>query len=302
MRPNLTFLTSMAVIAAMSAVANAQSGSCDRQCLVQILDRYLDRMLAHDPGGIPMAANANIRELTVPVKLGEGASWTKISKLRTKQVFADPIQGGVEYRGAVETGGTISSLSVRLKVEKRRITEVETVLNEGDRPFDAEYLLEPDPLLESILPAERRSTREEMLRIANDYFEAIGTHNPGVAKFAKRCERFESGWKITHNKVAANGSVEGSNESCPESLAGLRGQQTVNRRFPIVDMERGVVLGMTFIQHQEAKPPYALYMHELFKIVDGKIWSIDNIAHRVAWPPNSGFGQTLTTPYTPSGK
>ena len=141
-----------------------------------------------------------------------------------------------------------------------------------------------------------------MIKVANNYFEAIGTHDPGAANFAKRCERFESGWKITHNKLGANGSAEGGDHSCAESLAALRGQQTINRRFPIVDVERGIVSGMTFIQHQEAMPQYALYMHELFKIVDGKLWSIDNIAHRVAWPPHSGFGQTVTTAYTPSGK
>jgi hypothetical protein len=259
-------------------------------------------MLAHDPAGVPLTANANIREVTVPVKLGEGGSWTKVTKLRNKQVFADPMQGNVEYRGAVDANGKVASMSVRLKIENRRISEVETVLNEGDRPFDAEYLLEPDPFLESILPADRRSTREEMIKAANNYFEAIGTHNPAIAQFAKRCERFESGWKITHNTLGTNGSAEGGAKTCGESLEGLRGQQTVNRRFPIVDVERGVVIGMTFIEHQEANPQYALFMHELFKIVDGKLWSIDNIAHRVAWPPNSGYGQTVTTKFTPPGK
>jgi dienelactone hydrolase len=62
--------------------------------------------------------------------------------------------------------------------------------------------------------------------------------------------------------------------------------------------ERGIVIGATFIQHQERKPPNSLFMHELFKIVDGKIWEIDNIAHAVPWPSDSGFGKTVPTLFT----
>ena len=137
-----------------SATAMAQVGKepCDRQCLVQILDQYLDHMQSHNPAGLPIAVDANVRELTVAVRLGEGGSRKRITRLRTKMVFADPAQGSVMYRGAVDTTGKLSSLSVRLKIENRRIRESETIFNEAEGMFDAAYLLEPDPFLEAVLP------------------------------------------------------------------------------------------------------------------------------------------------------
>lgn len=297
-RRRIAFVALAAALSSANVMAQAGKEPCDRQCLLQILDQYLDHMQSHNPAGVPMAADANVRELTVPVKLGDGGSWKRITKLRTKMVFADPAQGSVMYRGAVDTTGKLSSLSIRLKIENRRITESETIFNEAEGMFDAAYLLEPDPFLEAVLPPARRSSREELIKIADSYFEAIGTHNPSVAPFATRCERYESGRRMTHNTVGAGATGEGANETCSETLQGLKGQQTINRRFMIVDPERGIVIGATFIQHQERKPPNSLFMHELFKIVDGKIWEIDNIAHAVPWPPDSGFGKTIPTSFS----
>jgi len=283
-------------LAPATVVAQAQA-SCDRQCLSQILDQYLDHLLSHSPAGLPIAADINVRELTVPVKLGEGGSWKRVTKLRTKMVFADPMLGNIMYRGAVDTTGKLSSLSIRLLVKDRKITESETIFNEGEGMFDEAYLLEPDPFLEAVLPPSRRSSREELIKIADSYFEAIGTHNPAAAPFAARCERYESGRRMTHNKVGAGATGEGANETCSETLRNLKGQQTINRRFLIADPERGIVIGATFIQHPERKPPNSLFMHELFKIVDGRIWEIDNIAHAVPWPPDSGYGKTVPTAF-----
>ena len=298
---SIAFVTLATAWFSATAMAQVAKPVCDRPCLTQILDQYLDHMQSHNPAGVPIAADANVREQTAPVKLGEGGSWKRITRLRTKMVFADPTQGSVMYRGAADTMGAttgkLSSLSIRLKVEKRQITESETILNEGEGMFDAAYLLEPDPFLEAVLPPARRSSREELIKIADSYFEAIGTHNPAAAPFATRCERYESGRRMTHNKVGTAATGEGANETCSETLQGLKGQQTINRRFMILDVERGLVIGATFIQHQERKPPNSLFMHELFKIVDGKIWEIDNIAYTVPWPPDSGYGKTVPTAF-----
>jgi len=262
--------------------------SCDRQCLVGIMNDFVSHMTAHKSAGLPIAPNANIRENTAPVKL-DGSVWSKVTAVKASQIFADPSTGQVSFRGAVEYDGKLASLAVRLKVEGKKITEVEMVDNPGNRPFDATYLLEPDALFDSIIDPSRRSTREQMIKAVDDYFEAIGTHNPNGANFAKRCERFESGMRMTNN--ASGDTPEGGAVSCAQSLANLKGEETIDRRYPIVDVERGVVIGFTFIQHQERTPPQALYMSELFKIVDGKIREIENISHTVAFPPNSGFSK-----------
>jgi hypothetical protein len=272
----------------LPSISFAQDGSqaCDRQCLIKFMDQYVDHLVKHDPAGLPVAPNANIRENTSPVKLGDGA-WKEVTGIKARQEFADPQTGNVVFRGAVDVGATLGSMAIRLKIVKGKITESETVLNAGKGPFDPDYLLEPDALFDSPVPVGRRSTREQMIKVADNYFEAIGTHNPSIASFAKRCERFESGRRMTNNPHAI--SDESGAESCGESLVNLKGEQTIQRRYPLVDVERGIVIGYTFIEHNERKPPQSLYMSEMFKIVDGKLREIENISYTVPAPPDSGY-------------
>jgi hypothetical protein len=279
-------LITLALLGPATSFAQDAPQACNRECLLKFMDQYVDHLVKHDPAGLPVAPGANIRENTQPVKLGDGA-WQQVTGIKARQEFADPQTGNVVFRGAVDVGGVLGSMAIRLKIVKGKIAESETVLNAGKGPFDPEYLLEPDALFDSPIPASRRSTREQMVKVANNYFEAIGKHDPSIASFAKRCERFESGRRMTNNPHAI--SDESGAESCGESLVNLKGEQTIQRRYPLVDVERGIVIGYTFIEHNERTPPQSLYMSEMFKIVDGKLREIENISYTVPAPPDAGY-------------
>jgi hypothetical protein len=62
-----------------AAPANA-APSCDRECLRGIMTKYLDAVIAHDPGKLPVAKNVRFTENCVDAKLGEGI-WKTASKL-----------------------------------------------------------------------------------------------------------------------------------------------------------------------------------------------------------------------------
>lgn len=91
---------------------------------------------------------------------------------------------------------------------------------------------------------------------------------------------------------ASNPSNESGMVTCGQSLVHLTGQAVVQRRYPLVDQERGVVLGYGFILHQERLQPQATGLAEVFKIVDGKIREIENVETIVPYPPNGGFDKT----------
>jgi hypothetical protein len=50
---------------------SAQGEKCDRACLADIMTRYLNAMVAHDPSALPVAPNVKFTEDTVQMKLGE---------------------------------------------------------------------------------------------------------------------------------------------------------------------------------------------------------------------------------------
>lgn len=267
----------------------AATPSCSDACLKQVMDHYLGAMVRHDAAAVPLASAAEVREQTDPVRLGAGDSWKQIDSIRAQEIFTDPSTGNVVARCAVAmSNGKIGSLSVRLQVRHGLVDQVETSFNKGTGPFNAENLLHPDITWEAIVPPARRVPREQMIQLANAYFEAISRRDGSAPIFSGRCDRYESGKKMTNDY--SNPSDESGAVTCAQSLLHLKGEEVVQRRFPLVDELHGVVLGYGFIAHRERKTPQATGLAELFKIVDGKIREIENVETVVAWPPHGGFG------------
>jgi hypothetical protein len=104
-----------------------------------------------------------------------------------------------------------------------------------------------------------------------------------------RCDRFEGGRKMTNDST--NPANDSGTLSCYGGLAGLTGEDVEQRRFPLVDVEGGVVLAYGFLQHKERKPPGATGLAEMFKIVDGKVQLIENIEVALPYPVEGGFTQ-----------
>jgi hypothetical protein len=252
------------------------------------MNRYLDALVRHDAHALTLAPEAEVRENTVLVKLGAADSWREISAIRARQDFDDLDSGNIVSRSAVQlSNGKIGSLSVRLKVDGGRLREVETSFNKGTGPFDADNILQPDILWQALVPPARRSTRAQLIHIVDLYFDGISRHDQNIPPFSKRCDRYESGMKMSNNFT--NASNESGAVSCGQSLLHLTGGEVVQRRYPLVNVELGVILGYGFILHMERNPPQATGLAELFKIVDGQLREIENIETVVPAPPDGGF-------------
>src|SRR5580704_12364925 len=119
-------LTLLAAVSMLLPVARAAGADCDRECLRGMLTQYLDAMVAHQPGSLPVAAKVRFTEDTKEMKLGEGL-WKNASGLRKyRQDILDVRQGVAASQVIVEEGGMPVMLMLRLKVADKKITEVET--------------------------------------------------------------------------------------------------------------------------------------------------------------------------------
>ena len=99
------FIASLAAVTIASAATGRAQGACDRQCLTDILTRYLNAMVAHDPAGAPLSPSVRFTENAAAIKVGEGL-WKNLVKLRSYRLdFIDPQQGVAAVHAVLEEGG-----------------------------------------------------------------------------------------------------------------------------------------------------------------------------------------------------
>ena len=280
---SLACLAVLALAGPAAARADPKAG-CDRACLTHVLDRYLQHVLARRPDPSLLAAHPNIRENTLAVALDRGV-WRSLVRKRAGWIFADPEAGQIAFAGVFDDrAGGLTPLFVRLKVEHGRVAESEVAFNNGPSPFfHPEALLEPDVLYDAPVPPNRRSSREALVRVAGLYLDGIAARSGAKVPIGDRCDKYYLGGKVTNAGVPGIGT-------CRESFDGVKADAPVGRRFPIVDVERGIVV-VSFLMPQHYKdPPDSTYECEILKVVDGKIRQVEEFGNTAAYLAHSGFG------------
>ena len=139
--------------------AKTVDGRCDRACLNDLVDQYLAALVARDPSRLPLAEGCKFTENGQALKLGDGL-WGSASSLGTyKLTFADPEAGQIGFFGVVEENGHPQILALRLKVEDRLISEIETIVarKQPNAFCKPEGLVDRPILSQSLAPSERRS-------------------------------------------------------------------------------------------------------------------------------------------------
>lgn len=279
------------ILAAASIAAGwttAAHARCDRHCLDGVMKQYLSQLIKHDPAPLAVAPHVKARENGKAIPLGEG-SWRQITSLPAPGLtFADPTLGQVVYIGAVKRGEQLGSLFLRLKVVEGRITESE-MFTRGGEPggtHDVSGMLEPDVLYDAVVPSSRRVDRRGLAEVVDKYEEGISRHDGSIPPFSYRCDRYSAGFRWTNNP--ANPPAHGGG-TCASSFDGLKGQAVVNRRIAVLDVPLGIAVGLFIIPHGERANKASTNVAEVFKIVDGKVRSIEEFSFAGPYPPESGF-------------
>ena len=263
----------------------ASAATCERDCLLEVAKQFNANMLAHTPAKIPLAANANVRENTKAIALAD-SKWNGVTKVLSQGVYTDPILGNViEHVTAETSGGKVVYIGTRLKVADKKIKEVEINFDDGPR-VNVKNLVPYDPIFNTIVPSEARSTREELVRIITDYFKGLTDHNPIQADYDPRCDRYHSGNRVTHNPK--NGIEQSGDDGCYESNLGPKPWGPATEvRIGLVDPERGIVIGYAILYYGNSQR--RMQINEVFKILGGRIRMVDNIGLMEEGITTSGF-------------
>lgn len=273
-----------------------------RQFLIDISNRYLDSLVKNNPAGLPVTKNVRFTENGHEIKLGEGL-WKTATGITYRQYFVDPAGDQVGFFGVAAENGELAHLMLRLKVLDNKISEVETIVcRRGQSSVSSpKSLVTPNPIFEEILAESERSSRSKMIAIANSYFDGIEQSNAENVPFHPDCSRTENGVKTTSNPPRFAMDV----------AAGLKYFTYItkvrNRRFLIVDEERGFVWGIVVFDVPgnitkidvpgapiELNIPQVLnarcvLIAEVFKIVNGLIREIEALMVNVPFGSPSGW-------------
>jgi hypothetical protein len=275
--------------AAAPATATQSSAptGCDHDCLVGFVDKYLAALLRHDPGKDLFATHAQFTENAQPLQLGD-ALWRTASAgpQGYKLVIADPDTGNVGFYILMQENGNPIWLSGRLKVQGQKITELETAIVRKGVSFGRFDRTAISPLWNEILKPDERRSREELIAIANKYFDALDHHLTDSVPFDDECFRIENGVQTAAPAVlpaAALAMGGGPPPAPPPSAAapvarpgvaprklpdvghiGCKGNINSNmwqyitqiqpRRCEVVDVERGAVQCIVLF-HQDGEIP-----------------------------------------------
>ena len=308
-------MTAARSAARRDAAQSAAAKACDYACLTGFIDQYLSALVAHDPSRLDLATHVKFTENTMPMKFGD-ALWGTISAMGTYKVyFADPQAGQVGFEGTIRENGTPAILVIRLKVENRKIAEVETIVRRGAEPAEAlEKFGQPNPAwLQPLAPSER-SSRQDMLRITNQYFEGIVHLSGDMVPFDDKCNRILDGIQDTnnpsYNEGWGHGSFNPAAMGCQENMntkiwAYIKAVDP--RRFMVVDEKMGIVFGFFMFNHPgtvleadvpgvgkipmppSAKRPFNVEVAEFFKIQNGKIRQVEGVQLALPYKTPTGW-------------
>jgi hypothetical protein len=328
MRSALVVLSALAtLLIGFASHANASTGplpiKCDRACLEGVVDQYLAALVAHDPKRLPLSADAKYTENDQLIDIGDGFWKTVESVGNYKHVFADPGAGQVVFMGTMHEAGAPLLMSLRLRIELGRITEIESIYFKpgGGGPNNIPELDKPgykpeDMWFKTIPPAERL-TRQEMIAIADAYFSGLekndgkGVNGTGTYPFTNDCDRVENGSHTTNVPRPPNEPKDAINGFALDCMSQFKlgyyfvVQAIHHRRYPLVDAERGVVWSHAVFDQgtvnsgilSDGRPytfrgfnrPSSILVTEAFLIENGKIRRVEMIGPASTYHMNSAW-------------
>ena len=280
-----------------------------------MLDTYVDAVVAHDATRLPLAADVKFTENGQRLELGDGLWHTATGKGGYALQLADVEHGQAVIMGTIREGGEPAVLVARLGVAQREVSEIETLVIRDRAVADRlDEIRTPRPTWSEPVAAEDRLPRADLVRIANAYFSGVERNDGrGAYPLATDCARLENGLVLAGDiaKVSprAKGRASGTQVGCLEQFkSGIFFYVTRirDRRFVLVDAERGLVFAFAFFDNAggdsrfgtlpdgrrvESGPkiPWTWAIAEAFKIERGLIGPVESVLQQVPYGMGSGW-------------
>lgn len=272
------------LIAVALATAASPARDCDRMCMRVAFDHYLLALVTHDAGKAPLAPALRATENGVETPIGQGLWKSAQGYGPMQRRFFDPVSHQAAFYGLVYEPGGPALLSVRVRFEGATIAESEAIVARKGEPLWNPASQIAEELPERMLPPAARTAPAAMRAGVDRYFDAVAGGDPALIPHIVGCNRVENGTRTTNRTAPPGASASAASEVMKSDCAPKAGafpiKAVAHRRYPVIDTEAGVILGVGLFQ----RPPGATWadgsprkrnlLHEYFSYRDGKIENI----------------------------
>ena len=176
---------------------SVQAQTCDRACLTGMMTQFINALVAHDPSKLPLAENVRYTEDSRNAKLGDGIWKSVTANGGFRQDYIDTRKQVAAAHVLLRENDTQVLYSVLLHVADMKVAGIETLVQRvtAGGKFQPTELGKPIRGMNDPVPAGRKNSREEMIRIALTYPEGlrIGNFTDGGTPFADGSYRVENG-------------------------------------------------------------------------------------------------------------
>jgi hypothetical protein len=289
--------------------ASAQSKApCDRACLTGFVDSYFKALLAHDAHALPQAAQARITENGAEKNLAN-TFWDSAAETVFRFDIVNTRRGDTGTEAVIRNAdGSKTMYMLRLKVQNGAITEIETIKankGEADRLWDPDRLKEVSPAFKLSIREPARDSYYDLIAAADSYWRAFQTNGTPAyhrARLLPDSARVENGVQTTG--LVRDGVFNDTARGFDEGR--FIGRNIWDRRYPVVDEERGVVLSIVRFglkagaKSQSTATANDRLVAEFFAIENGFIHEIQAVlfnlpdAKPTGWPAAYGPGPAAT--------
>lgn len=265
----------------------------ERERLANEMASYLDALAKRTPAEVRIAPTLRNTENTRAIPVGTGLWRTIRTHKAGGHMFIDPTTGQVEYWGAIDENGSDSIFGVRLRLEGTTISEIETLAVRGSPGhfFQPDVVSQNAPRFHEPIAEQDRRSRDELIRVADLYFDAIEQTDGDRLPVVDDCRRLVNGTLDSMmdaqelDAIEAHRALGVSEQMSAGHYAYIEALR--DRRYPIVDEERGLVICHLLFDHPGDLPradgelvyntPNTMIVFEAFKIRGGileEVWAI----------------------------
>jgi len=296
------------VAAALTVVASGAASAktdCNRACLTGVVDTYLKALAANTPRDVPLAPSAKVTFNGRAVKLDQ-AFWDGAERTVYRFDIVNERLGDTATEAVVlNADGSKSMYMVRLKVLDGKITEVETIRankGEADRLWDPDTLTTVSPALQLTMREADQDSYYGLIAAAESYWRAFqtnGTPDYHRANLLPDVKRFENGVQTTG--MVRDGAFVSAAAGFDQGR--FIGRNLWDRRYPVVDLERGIVLSIVRfglkdgLKSQSTATANDRLVAEFFAVKNGMIQEVHAVlfnlpdAQPTGWEPQYGPGR-----------
>jgi len=257
--------TFLAAAAAFVLSVPAAAQSCDEACLLSLADRTVAAVAAKDFRSLPWADPVTFTENNIPLQIGD-AWWGSTGSTIGPKAFsmADTTTGDAIWVGTIWDHDEPSFGIVRIHAPEGKIADIEVIAarQRWPIPFGDSRAFTLSPRMTQAVSAGDQRSRQRLIDLADGYLATKQRNNGALlADFAPGCAMIENGVQMT----SAEGEIEPRAKDCASVFrAGLFApvDRIRDRRFPLVDPARGLVLAIS-VQDLPAR-------NASFQTTDGK--------------------------------